>query len=72
MKTNILLGIVLCCLGVIGLAYGGFSYTHRETVFEMGPIHATAAKRETIPIAPIVGVLALVGGAALIIAGTRK
>lgn len=67
-----LLGIVLIVIGVIGLAYGGITYTSREKVLDVGPIEATAERRETIPLPPVLGGLALVGGIALLIAGGKK
>jgi len=65
-------GIILIVLGVIALAYGGISYTKEEKVLDIGPIEATAKRRETIPLPPLLGGLALAGGVALMIAGSRK
>jgi hypothetical protein len=65
-------GIILIVLGVIALAYGGISYTKEEKVLDIGPIEATAKTRETIPLPPLLGGLALAGGVALMIAGSRK
>ena len=65
-------GIVLIVLGVIALAYGGITYTRREKVLDIGPIEATAERRETIPLPPLLAGLALAGGVALLIAGSRK
>lgn len=67
-----IVGIILIVIGVIALAYGGFSYTRRETVLDIGPIEATAERRETVPLPPILGALALVGGIALMVAGSKK
>jgi hypothetical protein len=61
-----LIGIVLIVLGVLGLAYGGFTYTTREKVLDIGPLQATALKEKTVPIAPIAGIAALAGGLALV------
>lgn len=61
-----LIGIVLIVLGVLALAYGGFSYTTREKVVDIGPLQATALTHKTIPVAPIVGIAALAGGLALV------
>lgn len=66
-----LIGIVLIVVGVLALAFGGFSYTRREKVLELGPLTATTERRETIPIAPIAGIAALAGGIALVVAGSR-
>lgn len=67
-----IVGILLIVLGIIALIYGGISYTREETLVDLGPIEAKAETRETIPLPPILGGLALVGGVALLIAGSRK
>ena len=67
-----IMGIILIVLGVIALAYGGISYTKEEKVLDIGPIEATAKTRETIPLPPVLGGLALAGGVALMIAGSRR
>jgi hypothetical protein len=72
MKSISLIGIVLVVLGALALAYQGITYTHREKVLDLGPIHATEDKTERIPLPPILGGLALVGGIALLIAGAKK
>jgi hypothetical protein len=72
MKPISLAGIVLVVLGALALAYQGISYTRQEKVLDLGPIHATADTQERIPLPPILGGLALVGGIALLVAGARK
>jgi hypothetical protein len=65
-------GIVLIVLGIVALAYGGISFTRREKVLDIGPIEATAEKRETIPLPPVLGGLALAGGVVLLIYGSKS
>ena len=72
MKTTTILGIALILLGVVAFAYQGITYTTRENVIDLGPLQATVDKKETIPLPPLVGGLALVGGIALLIVGIRK
>jgi hypothetical protein len=72
MKPTVLAGIVLIVLGLAALAYEGFSYTSRETVLDIGPLKATAERTRTVPLPPIFGVVAVVAGVALAIAGSRK
>lgn len=72
MKPISLAGIVLVVLGALALAYQGITYTRQERVLDLGPIHATADTQERIPLPPIIGGLALVGGIALLVAGARK
>ena len=69
---NKALGIVLIALGLFGLAWGGFTYTTRETVVDIGPIHATRDKTHNIPLPPIAGALALIGGIVLLVAGGKE
>ena len=72
MKPFTLLGIVLVVLGVAALVYQGFTYTSRETVIDIGPITATADRQRTVPLPPILGIVAIAGGIALMFAGSRK
>jgi uncharacterized membrane protein HdeD (DUF308 family) len=72
MKPVAILGIVLIVLGIGALVYQGFSYTTREKVIDLGPLQATAERQKTIPLPPIVGIVAVVAGVALVIAGGRK
>jgi hypothetical protein len=66
-----IIAVLLIVLGVIALAYEGITYTRREKVLEVGPITATKEKKETIPLSPVVGGLALVGGVVLLVFGAR-
>jgi hypothetical protein len=65
-------GIVLIVLGTLALAYQGFTYTTRETVIDIGPIKATADRERTFPLPPIIGIVAIAGGVALMFGGSRK
>ena len=71
MKSTLLIGLALIILGIAALAYQGITYTHRDTVVDVGPIHAEADRQHTIPLPPIVGIVAVVGGIALVVAGSR-
>ena len=72
MRPVTVVGILLIVLGVVGLALGGFSFTRKEKVVDLGPIEATADKKESVPIPPILGGLAIVGGVVLLVAGSRR
>ena len=67
-----IIGIVLIVIGLISLALGGISYTTKEKVVDIGPIEATAERHKTIPLPPLLGGLALAGGVALLIVGSKK
>jgi hypothetical protein len=72
MKPIALIGVVLIVLGLVALVYQGITYSSRETVLDIGPIHATANREKTLPLPPLVGIAAVAGGVALLIAGVRK
>jgi hypothetical protein len=72
MKPIAIAGILLIVFGALALAYQGFTYTHRERVLDVGPIHATKDTQEHIPIPPILGGIALVGGVVLLVAGGKR
>ena len=72
LKLTTMLGILLAILGVLALAYQGFSYTHREKVLNLGPIHATRDDTQHIAIPPGTGAFALLGGAALLVIGAKQ
>jgi hypothetical protein len=67
-----LIGAILIVLGVAALAMGGIQYTKREKVLDIGPIQATTERQKTIPLSPIVGIAAVAGGIALVVAGSRR
>jgi len=72
MKPKIIIAVILIALGIAALAYQGITYTTREKVVDLGPIQMTAEKSKTIPLPPILGVIALVGGIVLLVVGSRK
>jgi len=72
MKSSTIIGIFLIVLGVLAFTYQGITYTKREKVLDIGPIHATTEKQETIPLPPILGGLALAGGVLLVATGARR
>jgi uncharacterized membrane protein len=71
MKPLSIAGIVLIVLGVFALAYQGITYTKHERVVDVGPIHATKDTRKTIPLPPILGGIAVIGGIVLLAAGSK-
>ncbi len=72
MKPVALIGLVLIVVGLLALAYQGITYTSRETVVDMGPLHATADRQKTLPLPPVLGGAAVIGGVVLLIVGVRK
>lgn len=72
MKPIGIVGIVLILIGIVALAYGGFSFTKREKVIDAGPIQVSADRQHSVPFPPILGGLCLVGGVVLVLAGNRR
>lgn len=69
MSGRTIIGVALLILGVIALAYQGFSYTVPKKAVDLGPIQVTRQERHTVPLPPILGALALIGGIAVLVAG---
>ena len=67
-----LIGIAFIVLGVVAFAYQGITYTTRENVINLGPLQASVDTKKTIPLSPVLGGLALVGGIVLVVVGAKK
>ena len=72
MKPAAIVGVLLIIVGIAGLAFGGFSFTRKEKVLDVGPIEASADKKESLPVPPILGALAIVGGVVLLASSARR
>ena len=71
MKPISVAGVILIVLGLAALVDQGITYTSRETVVDIGPLHATADRQKTLPLPPALGMVAVAGGVALLFAGVR-
>ena len=71
MNTVTILGIILIALGVVGLIYGGITYTSSKHVIDAGSVHLKVDDKETIPLSPIAGAVAVAGGVILVLIGRR-
>jgi hypothetical protein len=72
MKTLPVVGLILIVLGIISLAYQGINYTTHKKIVDIGPIQASTTEHKTIPLPPVLGGLALVGGIVLLMAGRKE
>jgi hypothetical protein len=66
-----ILGAILIVLGLAGLVLGGIVYTTQEKLVDIGPIHASSEKTHSVPLPPIAGAVAFVGGIALLVTGRK-
>jgi hypothetical protein len=69
MKPLVWVGILLIVVGALALAYQGIDYTREKKVLDVGSVHIATKTHEEIPIPPILGGLALVGGIVLLVIG---
>jgi hypothetical protein len=72
MRSTAVIGVVLIVLGLAALAYQGINYTTRETVIDVGPVHATAERQRRLPLPPVLGAVVVAGGIVMLVAGMRK
>jgi len=67
-----LVGILLIVVGVVALAAGGFSYTKRDKAIDLGPLEVTTEHKKTVPLSPIVGLVAVGAGLVLVVTGSKS
>jgi uncharacterized iron-regulated membrane protein len=67
-----ILGIVLIVAGLLALAFGGFSWTERDKVVDLGPIQAERQEKHTLPLPPIFGGVAVAAGVILLVVGAKN
>jgi hypothetical protein len=65
-------GVVLIVVGLVGVLWGGFSWTQEKTVVDLGPFKATTQEHKTIPFPPVAGGVALVAGVVLLVLPGRR
>ncbi|WP_395748920.1 DUF3185 domain-containing protein [Prosthecobacter sp.] len=66
------IAIILIAIGIVALTYQGFSYTTTEKAVDLGPIQVTAEKKHTVPLPPVLGGIALIGGIVLLVSSKGK
>ena len=71
MSGRTLLAVILIVIGALALAYQGITYTTHEKVVDVGPIEATKEEHHTVPLPPLLGAVALIGGIAVLVTGRR-
>lgn len=72
MNGRTMIALVLVIIGILALVYQGFSYTTQKKVLDVGPIQATKEEHHTVPLPPVLGVIALVGGILVLVTGRRS
>jgi hypothetical protein len=71
MSGRRVVGFVLIVVGLIALLWGGISWTRNETVVDAGPLEIQREERESIPMPPVLGAIALVAGVLLVALPSR-
>lgn len=72
MRPGTVIGALLILAGVIALSVGGFSFTTRDKVAEVGPVQVTTEHARSVPLSPVLSGLAIAAGVVLIVASSRK
>ena len=72
MKSTAIIGVILIALGVIGLAFGHIDFATKKRVLDLGPIQVDQTEHHNLPIPDIAAVIALLAGAGLLFAGTKR
>ena len=72
MRPKTIVAGILIALGIVAFAYQGITYTTRGKTIDVGPVHVTTEKTHNIPLPPIVGAAALIGGIALLLVDGKR
>ena len=72
MSPTKIIAIVLILAGVLGLAYGRFTYTKETHDAKVGPIELYVKDKETVNIPQWLGIGAIVIGAGMLLVGGRR
>jgi TRAP-type C4-dicarboxylate transport system permease small subunit len=72
MNTIKIVAVVLIVAGILGLLYGGFSYTKETHDVKLGPIELSVKEKKTVNVPLWAGVGALVAGGLLLVFGSKK
>jgi multidrug transporter EmrE-like cation transporter len=72
MNSLRIVALVLIVAGILGLAYGGFTYTKETHQTKIGPFEMSVNEKETINIPVWAGIGAIVLGGGLLFMGSRK
>ena len=66
------LGLLLVVIGIVALVYGIVGFDRQTAVIDVGGIKATATEHKTSPIATVLGIVSLVGGAAVLVSSRPR
>ena len=72
MNSTRIVAIVLVVVGILGLAYGGFSYDKETVGAKLGPIELKVTETKTVNVPMWAGIGAIVAGGLLLVLGSRK
>lgn len=72
MNGRTVIALILVIIGVLALVYQGFTYTTQKKVLDVGPIQATKEEHHTVPLPPVLGAIALLGGILVLVTGRRN
>jgi uncharacterized membrane protein HdeD (DUF308 family) len=72
MAAQRVVGIVLIIVGIVALVWGGVFWTERDTVLDAGPIEIATERQEGVSLPPILGIISLIGGIALVAIPARR
>ena len=69
MRTAVVIGVLLIILGVVALTFQGFTFFTTDRAVDVGPLKIDVQKPHTIIFHPVLGVVALIVGAVLVLSG---
>jgi len=72
MNTSRIIGIVLIVGGILGISFGGFSFTRQTHEAKLGPIELSVSEKESVNVPLWASIAAIAAGAGLLLVGAKK
>jgi hypothetical protein len=72
MTMRRVIGLVLVVIGIVALLWGGVFWTDRDTIVDAGPLEVQTEETEGLGIPPVLGIISMVGGLALLLIPDRR
>lgn len=65
-------GILVIIIGALMIAYTGFNFVTKEKVVDVGPVEINKEKNHPVQWSPIVGVILVIGGVAMLVMNKKN
>ena len=72
MNASKIIGIILIVGGILGVSFGGFSFTRQTHEAKLGPLELSVSEKESVNVPLWASLAAIAAGAGLLLMGAKK